>query len=95
MYPIFMSEQGLVKIHLKNLVVVLLYLSDENVKRHQYNNENKKAFVRTKEFVWRQNKFGARIKIMWEEQLVDPPIHYIPGSGLGTRTKREFLLHFS
>ena len=21
--------------------------------------------------------FGARIKIMWEEQLVDPPIHYI------------------
>ena len=21
--------------------------------------------------------FGARVKIMWEEQLVDPPIHYI------------------
>ena len=20
--------------------------------------------------------FGARIEIMWEEQLVDPPIHY-------------------
>ena len=23
------------------------------------------------------NMFGARIKIMWEEQLVDPPIDYI------------------
>ena len=28
--------------------------------------------------LWRQrNIFGARINIMWEEQLVDPPIHYI------------------
>ena len=24
-----------------------------------------------------RNMFGAIIKIMWEEQLVDPPIHYI------------------
>ena len=24
-----------------------------------------------------RNMFGARIKIMWEEQLVDPPIHNI------------------
>ena len=24
-----------------------------------------------------QNTLGARIKIMWEEQLVGPPIHYI------------------
>ena len=23
------------------------------------------------------NKFGAKIKIMWEEQLVDSPIHYL------------------
>ena len=28
--------------------------------------------------LWKQrNMFGARIKIMWEEQLVDPSIHYI------------------
>ena len=25
---------------------------------------------------------GARIKIMWEEQLVDPPIHYLTGVGV-------------
>ena len=24
-----------------------------------------------------RNMFGARIKIMWEEHLVDPPIHYL------------------
>ena len=24
-----------------------------------------------------RNLFGARIKIMWEEQLVNPPIDYI------------------
>ena len=24
-----------------------------------------------------RNTFGARIKIMWEEQLVDPPIDYL------------------
>ena len=24
-----------------------------------------------------RDMFGARIKIMWEEQLVDPPIDYI------------------
>ena len=28
-------------------------------------------------FVKQRNMFGARIKIMWEEQLVDPPIDYI------------------
>ena len=27
-------------------------------------------------FVKQRNMFGARIKIMWEEQLVDPPIYY-------------------
>ena len=33
-------------------------------------NESEKTFVRTKEYVWCQ-------KIMWEEQLVDPPTHYL------------------
>ena len=26
--------------------------------------------------------FGARIKIMWEEQLVDPPIAYLIKAGI-------------
>ena len=30
-----------------------------------------------KPFVKQRNMFGARIKIMWEERLVDPPIDYI------------------
>ena len=30
-----------------------------------------RPFVKTKEYVWH------RIKIMWEEQLVDPPIDHI------------------
>ena len=28
-------------------------------------------------FAKQRNMFGARIKIVWEEQLVDPPIDYI------------------
>ena len=28
------------------------------------------------------NMFGAGIRIMWEEQLVDPPIHFIFAVGL-------------
>ena len=32
---------------------------------------SEKANVKTKEYVWRQ------IKVMWEEQLADPPIHYL------------------
>ena len=35
------------------------------------NNESEKAFVK------QRNMFGARIKIIWEEHLVDPPIDYI------------------
>ena len=35
------------------------------------NNESEKAFVK------KTNMFGARIKIMWEEPLVDPSMHYI------------------
>ena len=28
--------------------------------------------------LWRKrNKFGARFNIIWEKQLVDPPIHYL------------------
>ena len=44
---------------------------------------NKKGANRTmkvKRPLWEQrNMFGARIKIMWDEQLVDPPIHYLTG----------------
>ena len=41
--------------------LILLCLSDRK----------KRAPTRTKNIV------GARIKIMWEEQLVDPPIDYV------------------
>ena len=34
----------------------------------------KMAPMRTTE---QRSMFGARMKIMWEEQLVDPPIDYI------------------
>ena len=34
--------------------------------------------MKVKRPLWRQrNTFSARIKIMWKEQLVDPPIHYL------------------
>ena len=35
--------------------------------------------MNTKEFffVRQRNMFGPRIKIMWEEQLVDPPIDFL------------------
>ena len=35
---------------------ILLYLSDQNEKEHQQNNESEKAFVKTKEYVRRQNE---------------------------------------
>ena len=37
------------------------------------------VFVRSEEKGRQKDKgsFGARIKIVWEEQLVDPPIDYI------------------
>ena len=47
----------------------LPYLSDQNEKGSQQNNESEKAFVR------QRNMFGAGIKILWEEQLVAPPIY--------------------
>ena len=34
----------------------LLYLSGWNEKGRQQNNESEKAFVKTKEYVWHQNK---------------------------------------
>ena len=51
-----------------SLPVVLLYLSVWNESGANMNNESGKAFMKTKEY--------ARIKIMWEEQLVYPPIDY-------------------
>ena len=44
-------------------VMVVLYLSGQN----------EKSTNRTD----KRNMFGARVKIMWDEQLVDPPVHYI------------------
>ena len=51
------------------------FLSHWNESGANKNNESEKAFVKTKEYV--RNMFGARIKIMCEKQLVDPPIDYI------------------
>ena len=36
--------------------MLLLYLSGWNEKDRQLNNESEKAFVKTKEYVWSQNK---------------------------------------
>ena len=39
--------------------------------------------MKVKRPMWRQkNMFGARIRIMWEEQLVGPPIDFIFAEGL-------------
>ena len=32
---------------------------------------------------------GVRLKIMWEEQLVDPPIHYLVNKSTKTEVKIE------
>ena len=37
-------------------LLLLLYLSGQNKKRWQWNNESEKAFVKTKEYIWHQNK---------------------------------------
>ena len=50
------------------LVSILLYLSGRNEKVCQQNNDSEKSFEKTKGCVWPQ------IKIMWEEQVVDPPV---------------------
>ena len=52
-----------------------MFLSHWNESGANKNNKSEKAFVKTKEYV--RNMFGARIKIMCEKQLVDPPIDYI------------------
>ena len=36
--------------------MLLFYLSGQNEKERQLNNESEKAFVKTKEYVWSQNK---------------------------------------
>ena len=36
-----------------------------------------RPFMTTKEYI-----FGDRIKIMWEEQLVDPPVDYITSANV-------------
>ena len=51
--------------------IQLLCLSGHNKKGANKNNEVKRPL-----WEWK-NKFGARIKIMWEEQIDDPPIHYV------------------
>ena len=45
------------------VLTMLLYLSGLNESGANKNDENEKAFVKTKEYVWRQKK------VMWEEQL--------------------------
>ena len=59
--PIFSAE-------LPSSIVLLLCLSDHNEKGANMNN-------RTMEYKW--NMVGARIKIMLEEKLVDPPNEYV------------------
>ena len=50
---------------------MIMCLPDHNGKGSNKNNQVKGP-------LWEQRKmFGARIKITWEKQLVDPPIHYI------------------
>ena len=36
--------------------MLLFYLSGQNEKERQLNNESEKAFVKTKEYVWREYK---------------------------------------
>ena len=49
-------SDGKVSICLKYIVIVL-YLSGRNESGANKNNESEKAFVKTKEYVWRQNNF--------------------------------------
>ena len=51
---------------------MLLHLSGWNESGADKRNESEKTFVKKQ-----RNMFCARIKIMWEEQLVDPQIDYI------------------
>ena len=53
-------------------LVLLLYLSCRNGSGANKTNECEKSLCEDK-----RNMFGARIKIMWEKQIVDPPIDYI------------------
>ena len=39
-----------------NKKLLVLYLSGQNEKGRQQNNESEKAFVKTKEYVWPKNK---------------------------------------
>ena len=50
---------------------ILLCLSDHNKKGTKKNNKVKGPLFELR------NMFGTRIKIIWEEQLADPSIHYI------------------
>ena len=49
----------------------LLYLSGQNKKGANRTTKVKRPLRR------QRNMFGNKIKIMWEEQVVDPPIDYI------------------
>ena len=40
-----------------SVIMKLLYLSGQKEKGHQLNNESGKDFAKTKEYVWRQNKY--------------------------------------
>ena len=64
------SRIGLKQIHIAVFSIwILLGLSGHNEKGAIKNNQAKIGLC--------ENMFGARMKIMWEEQFVDPPIHYI------------------
>ena len=49
-------------------LVLLFCLSGQNKKGSKKNNEVKRPLLE------QRNIFGTRVKIMWEERLVDPPI---------------------
>ena len=65
-----MSELFIVFLFFFKCLLLLLCLSDYNKKGANKNNQVKGPLLK------QRNMFVVRIKIMWEEQLVDPPIHF-------------------
>ena len=51
--------------------ITILYLSCQYESGANRNNESKKAFVKTMEYVWSQNKDK------WAEEVVNSPIEYV------------------
>ena len=57
-------------VHKLLIMVLLMYLLGRNEKGRHLNTESGRAVVKTKEYVWRQNKD-------YVEQVFDPPIDYM------------------